>query len=52
MLVSEGMFNLKMLNLMKQKENVLAILGGFVSTKDIVCNNPRCSVSCKKKKNA
>lgn len=52
MLVSECMFNLKMLNLMKQKENVLAVLEGFVSANDIVCNNPSCSVSCSKQKNA
>lgn len=52
MLVNEGMFNLKMLNLMKQKENVLAVLGGFVSANDIVCNHPRCSVSCDRQRNA
>lgn len=52
MSVNKNMFNLKIFNLMKQKENVSAILGGFVSTKDIVCNNPRCSVSCDKQRNA
>lgn len=52
MSVSKNMFNLKIFNLMKQKENVLAVLGGFVSANDIVCNNPRCSVSCDRQRNA
>lgn len=52
MSVSKNMFNLKNFKLMKQKENVLAILGGFVSANDIVCKNPRCSVSCDKQRNA
>lgn len=52
MLVSEGVFNLKIFNLMKQKENVLAVLGGFVSANDIVCNNPRCSASCDRQRNS
>lgn len=52
MSVSKNMFNLKIFKLMKQKENVLAVLGGFVSANDIVCNNPSCSVSCDRQKNA
>ncbi len=37
---------------MKTDENVLTILGGFVLASEIICNNPRCSVSCDKQRNA
>lgn len=50
MSVSKNMFNLKIFNLMKQKENVLAVLGEFVSTNDIVYYS--CGSSCTRQKNA
>lgn len=34
------------------KENANLILGGFVDKSDTVYNNPRCSVSCDKQRNA
>jgi len=35
---------------MEQKENALAILGGFVASSNIVCNS--CGSSCTRQKNA
>lgn len=34
------------------KENASLILGGFVNESSIVYNNPQCSVSCTRQRNA